>query len=170
MAKSNNRVALKSVIVVREGKRVSPPIGKSFPFTAEEVEALEESNPTAIRAAVNEDEQADVASVVALANTSTRVVAKSAKPGAGKTTAMVDGLDGTAAGDQTSSDASDDDDDDSGLTITQIKAGLTDLDDAALDAALAAEKAGSKRAGAIAAYDGEIAKRKAAAAAADDDL
>ena len=163
MAKSNNRVALKSVIVVRDGKRVSPPIGKSFPFTAEEVEELEKSNPTAIREAKNEDDEANVAEVIALANSNTRVRPKNVKPGAGKTTAMADGMDGTTTAED-GGDAGDDDDDDAEkrLTITEIKAGLADLDNDGLTSALNAERAhASPRDGAIKAYEAEIEKRNA---------
>lgn len=95
--KSNKKVVLKSIIIARDGKRVSPPIGKAFPFTDDEVEAILAANPTAIRDAVNEDEQADEAEVVGMGNSNTRIVPKNVKAGAGKTSAMVDGLDGTAS-------------------------------------------------------------------------
>lgn len=165
MAKSNNKVILKSIIVVREGKRVAPPIGKAFPLTAAEIEALDSVNPTAYRDAVNEDEVVDMAEVMALGNSNTRP--GPVKAGAGKTTAVEDGADaGAAAG-------GDDDDDDKGddepkpLTVKQIKAGLADLDNDGLTAALNAEREGDARPTAIEAYEAEIAKR---AAPADDDL
>lgn len=168
MSKSNNRVALKSVIVVRDGQRVSPPIGKSFPFTAAEIKALEESNPTAIREAVNEDDEASVAEVVALRNSNTRP--RTVRPGAGKTTAVEDGADAGAGSNQGGDDDGDNGDgDDKPLTVKQIKEGLADLDNDALTAALNAEREGGARPTAIEAYEGEIAKR-AAAAAGDDDL
>lgn len=168
MAKSNNKVILKSIIVVREGRRVAPPIGKAFALTADEVEALEKTNPTAIRDAVNEDDVADLAEVIALSNSNTRVKPKNVPNGAGKTTAVENGADAGAA-------AGGDDDDDKGdddakpLTVKQIKAGLADLDNDELTAALNAEREGENRPTAVEAYEGEIAKR-AAAASGDDDL
>jgi hypothetical protein len=168
MSKSNNRVALKSVIVVREGKRVSPPIGKSFPFTEDEITALEESNPTAIRKAVNEDQEADLAEVIALSNTNTRVNSKNVKPGAGKTSAMADGMDGTTVTGEGGSDSANGQTAATRMTITDIKAGIADLSNDDLTAALEAERAhADPRDGAIKAYEAEIAKRNAPA---DDDL
>lgn len=166
MANSNNKVVLKSVMIARDGKRISPPIGKAFPFTEDEVAEIEKVNPTALRDAVNEDDVADLAEVVALSNSNTRVVPKSAKPGAGKTTAMVDGADGAPESD-TQDDG--DDDDATALTVEEIEAGVADMDNDALTAALNAERALGKKArkGAIAAYEGEIAKRNAPV---DDDL
>lgn len=169
MSKSTNRVPLKSVIVVREGQRVSPPLGKSFPFTAAEVKALEENNPTAIREAVNEDDEASVAEIVGLRNSNNRP--RTVKPGAGKTTAVEDGADaGAGSDDQDGDDDGDNGDgDDKPLTVKQIKDGLADLDNDALTAALNAEREGGNRPTAIQAYEAEIAAR-AAAASGDDDL
>lgn len=170
MAKSNNKVILKSIIVVREGRRVAPPIGKAFALTADEVEALEKTNPTAIRDAVNEDDVADLAEVIALSNSNTRVKPKNVPNGAGKTTAVENGADaGAAAGGGDDDDDKGDDDDAKPLTVKQIKAGLADLDADELTAALNAEREGENRPTAIEAYEGEIAKR-AAAASVDDDL
>lgn len=56
-----NLVPLRSIMVVRDGKRVSPPIGKAFKFTAEEVKVLKEGAD--YRTAVNEDEEADLADI-----------------------------------------------------------------------------------------------------------
>lgn len=162
MAKSNNKVILKSIIVVREGRRVAPPIGKAFALTTEEIDALDETNPTAYRDAVNEDQVADLAEVIALGNSNTRVVPKKVANGAGKTTAVEDGADAGPAANN-----GDDDDDAEVLTVKQIKDGLADLDTDALTAALNAEREGSNRPTAIAAYEGEITKRNAPA---DDDL
>lgn len=89
-----NLVPLKSVIVVREGKRVSPPIGKAFPFEGDEVEAMKEGID--YRAAKNEDEEADLASIVAERNSPHVARAKTNGKGAGKTTAMEQGADGAA--------------------------------------------------------------------------
>ena len=160
MAKaSNNKVILKSIIVVREGKRVAPPIGKAFPLTSDEIDALDETNPTAYRDAVNEDEVVDMAEVMALGNSNTRP--GPVKAGAGKTTAVENGADAGPAADD------DDDDDDKPLTVKQIKAGLADLDNDGLTAALNAEREGANRPTAIEAYEAEITKRNAPA---DDDL
>ncbi len=161
MAKSTfNRVALKSVIIVRDGRRVSPPLGKSFPFTEEEVEAIEKTNPTAIREAVNEDEAADAAEVVHLGMTNTRVNTKNVANGAGKTTGMADGFDGTGKTPQGGEGG------EKPLTVAEIKEGLATLDNDGLTTALNAERAGGNRPTAIAAYEAEIAKRNAP----DDDL
>lgn len=163
MAKaSNNKVILKSIIVVREGKRVAPPIGKAFPLTTDEIDALDEINPNAYRDAVNEDEVVDMAEVMALGNSNTRP--GPVKTGAGKTTAVEAGAD---AGPPADDDDDDDDAADAVLTVKQIKDGLADLDADGLTTALNAEREGSNRPTAIAAYEAEIAKR---AAPADDDL
>jgi hypothetical protein len=58
--KSNKKVVLKRVIVGRDSKRLEPPIGKAFEFTDEELENIERVNPTALRDAVNEDDEADI--------------------------------------------------------------------------------------------------------------
>lgn len=162
MAKaSNNKVILKSIIVVRENKRVAPTIGKAFPLTTEEIDALDEVNPGAYRDAVNEDEVVDLAEVMALGNSNTRP--GPVKTGAGKTTAVENGADAGPAAE----DAGDAGDDVEVLTVKQIKDGLADLDNDALTAALNAEREGGNRPTAIAAYEGEITKRNAPA---DDDL
>ena len=43
-----SRVPQQSVVVVRKGEKVYPPIGKPFDFTQEEVEMIEASNPDAL--------------------------------------------------------------------------------------------------------------------------
>lgn len=43
------RIPVQTVIVHRDGKRVSPPIGQPFDFTADEIKSLTERNPDAIR-------------------------------------------------------------------------------------------------------------------------
>lgn len=162
MANSNNKVVLKSVMIARDGKRISPPLNKAFPFTGDEVEAITKANPTALRPAVNEDSVADLAEVVALANSNTRVIPQSAKPGAGKTTAMADGMDGTNESQTQDTDATE-------LTIEEIEAGIADLDSDALTAALNAERQRKPkpRKGAVDLYEAEIEKRNAPV---DDDL
>ncbi len=104
MAKSsNNLVPLRSIMVVREGKRVSPPVGKAFPFEDDEVKVLKEG--TDYRAAVNEDEEADLASIVAERNSPHIGKAKTNAKGAGNTTAMADGADGAAVTGEGGSDS-----------------------------------------------------------------
>jgi len=49
-----NMVPMKSVVVIRDGKRVTPTIGKSFPFTAEERNAILEVDSTALRKPTDE--------------------------------------------------------------------------------------------------------------------
>jgi hypothetical protein len=53
-SKGTSRVVAQSVTVVRDGKRVSPTIGKPYPFTAAELKFLDAANPAATRKAVNE--------------------------------------------------------------------------------------------------------------------
>jgi hypothetical protein len=43
------------VVVVRDGNRVRPTIGKAFPFTTEERDAILEAHPSALRKPNNED-------------------------------------------------------------------------------------------------------------------
>jgi len=43
-----------AVTVVRDGKRVTPPIGKAFDFNADEVKAVTAQMPSAFRKPVNE--------------------------------------------------------------------------------------------------------------------
>lgn len=99
MADETNMVVLSTVIVGREidGKqvRVTPEIGKAFPFTDEEIKNIMEANPAAIREPVNED----VSEGTVLKPTSDADVAKAqkeaadaeaAKAGGKKTTAKAD--------------------------------------------------------------------------------
>lgn len=48
------RVPTVSVVVTREGKRVSPPLNKSFDFTDGEIETINRVQPGALRKPVNE--------------------------------------------------------------------------------------------------------------------
>lgn len=48
------RVPTASVIVIRDGKRVEPKIGKSFPFTEDEITTINRIMPGALRTPVNE--------------------------------------------------------------------------------------------------------------------
>ena len=47
-ASSTVRVPMQSVTVHRNGKSVTPDIGKPFEFTAEELEQIEAANPAAV--------------------------------------------------------------------------------------------------------------------------
>ena len=47
------------VVVVRDGKRVRPTIGKAFSFTTEERDAILEAHPSALRKPTNEDTGSD---------------------------------------------------------------------------------------------------------------
>jgi hypothetical protein len=53
------------VVVVRDGKRVRPTIGKAFEFTAAERDALLEASPTSLRKPTNEDTGEDEAAPAA---------------------------------------------------------------------------------------------------------
>ncbi len=88
------KVILGSVILVRDGKRVSPPIGKAFKLSADEVKGLRKDID--YRDAVNEDQEADEAEVVGLRNSPHVGKPKTNARGAGNTTAMADGADGAA--------------------------------------------------------------------------
>ncbi|WLJ71126.1 hypothetical protein [Sphingomonas phage Carli] len=157
-----NLVPLKSIMVVREGKRVSPPIGKAFPFNPAEVKVLKEG--VDFRAAVNEDEEADLASIMPERNSVHIGKAKTNAAGAGKTTAMVNGADGAPATGEQSGDANVDAR--LGGNVNEIKALVAEITDKADLAALrAGEDAGQKRAGVFTAIDARVA-----ALTTDDDL
>lgn len=49
------RVAVGTIIVQRDGKRMQVPRGQAFDFTAEELADINRLNPGAIRKVVNED-------------------------------------------------------------------------------------------------------------------
>lgn len=61
-----------AVCVVRDGKFVYPPTGKSFAFTDKEVEEISEMNPTALRDPVNEASAAPVAAEAPAAKAPTK--------------------------------------------------------------------------------------------------
>lgn len=153
-----NLVPLKSVVVVRKGARVSPPIGKAFPFEDEEVEAMKEG--VHYRKAVNEDAEADEADLKPLGRSPHVGKPKTNAQGAGKTTAMTDGNDGTTrTGEQQTDERLDGSVDD----LKTLLAGITDKAD--LASLKAAETAGKNRTGAVQAIDARIA-----ALTTDDDL
>lgn len=47
-------VPVEGVTVGRDGKRVTPPVGKSFDFTAEEIKSIKAARPEALRKPVDE--------------------------------------------------------------------------------------------------------------------
>lgn len=158
-----NLVPLKSIMVVREGKRVSPPIGKAFPFNADEIKVLKEG--TDYRAAVNEDEEADLASIMPERNSPHVNRAKTNAKGAGQTTTMANGADGaalTGEGGQGNANT------DARLngTVADVKGAVGEIEDKAdLAALLAAEEKGANRTGVKDAINARIA-----ALTSDDDL
>jgi len=87
-AKTTRRMVTQSVTVIREGKRVSPEIGKSYPFTEAEIEYLDRLSPATTRKSVNEDPiDADAEEEVEGGDTGDDETApdKNAKPTATKT-------------------------------------------------------------------------------------
>lgn len=48
------RVPVQSVLVIRDGKRVRPPLGTPFEFTAKELAEINAVNPVAIRKPIQE--------------------------------------------------------------------------------------------------------------------
>lgn len=53
------RVPTVSVIVIRDGKRVSPKLNKSFPFTDDEIKQINTIQPGALRTPINESDDSD---------------------------------------------------------------------------------------------------------------
>lgn len=51
------RVPVQTIVVHREGKRITPKIGEAFDFTAEELADLNRVNPDCIRKVVIEDKE-----------------------------------------------------------------------------------------------------------------
>lgn len=49
------RVPVQTIVVTRDGKRVTPKIGDAFDFTAEELDDINRVNPDAVRKVVIED-------------------------------------------------------------------------------------------------------------------
>lgn len=60
-----NMVPTIGVVVVRDGKRVRPTIGKAYSFTTEERDAILEAHPGALRKPANEDTGSDEAAPAA---------------------------------------------------------------------------------------------------------
>lgn len=63
------RVPVETIMVVRDGKQISPKIGEPFNFTAEELADIKRINPDAIRFPVSEvaEEVDDTAATAAAA-------------------------------------------------------------------------------------------------------
>lgn len=158
-----NVVLLKSVILVRDGKRVSPPLNKAFPLTADELKSLKDG--THYRAAINEDAQASEAELQPLARSPGTAEPQTNGKGAGTTTAMANGMDGTNATNQQDGDAN---------TDQRLNANVTDVtatvnaitDKADLAALREAETKGKNRAGVLGAIDARVKDLTPA----DDDL
>lgn len=53
------RLAKQTIVLFRDGKRVSPAVGKNFVFTKEEYQEIAALNPDAIGPAVNEEVEDD---------------------------------------------------------------------------------------------------------------
>lgn len=49
------RIPTKTVILQRNGKNFSPPVGKPFQFTAEELKEIDALNKTVLRKPINEE-------------------------------------------------------------------------------------------------------------------
>jgi hypothetical protein len=159
MAKKN-LVPLVSIMVVRGGKRVSPPIGKAYPFEEDELKVLKEGRD--YRLAVNEDQEASEAEVKGERN-SVGFTPKTNAAGAGNSTAMANGADGSQRTEQRQTEERDTRLDGN---VTEIKTLIADIVDKADLAALkAAEEAGQNRSGVTTAIDARVA-----ALTTDDDL
>lgn len=79
------RVPTVSVIVIREGKRVSPKLNKGYNFTDEEIETINRVQPGALRKPVNETATEDAADVDATATAdTTKEKVPASKPKTGK--------------------------------------------------------------------------------------
>jgi hypothetical protein len=103
----------KGVTVVRDGQRIRPEIGKTFDFTAEERDAIMETNPSVLAKPEGEAEgEAVPASTSAKTTTTTTSSAESsqAKARGGKKAATANKSDAEAAAGKTDAEASTDDD------------------------------------------------------------
>lgn len=54
-----SRIPLQSITVMRDGKLVTPEVGKPFPFTGKELLDIERVNPDAVRKPIDESVEAD---------------------------------------------------------------------------------------------------------------
>jgi hypothetical protein len=71
----------KGVTVVRDGKRVKPEIGKTFPFTAEEVENIRSADPAALMKPAGEEEGTATAAATSTTSSSAEGSQAGAKDG-----------------------------------------------------------------------------------------
>lgn len=106
-----------SITVIREGKRVTPPLNKAYPFTADEVADVTKIAPNAFRKPVNEtteevgeDATAPDQTAGATATKTPKQSAKKKKAAAKDSTSPA----ATAQDDQQSGEAQDTDDSNSG--------------------------------------------------------
>lgn len=158
-----NVVLLKSVILLRDGKRVSPPVNKAYPLSADELKGLKEG--THYRAAINEDQAASEAELQPLARSPGTAEPKTNGQGAGNTTAMANGMDGTSTTGEQSGDANTDQR--LNANVTDVTATINAITDKADLAALREHEAkGKNRSGVLGAIDARVT----ALTPADDDL
>ena len=73
-----------SITLFREGKFVTPDIGKPFSFTADEIKDITKANPQALREPVNEDPEPAETSTESSETDKTPVAAKTAAKGKSK--------------------------------------------------------------------------------------
>lgn len=82
------------VVVVRDGKRVRPTIGKAFSFTKEERDAILEAQPNALRKPTNEDTGEDDAAPAASTAEASQAKAKGGRKAATANVADTEAEDG----------------------------------------------------------------------------
>jgi hypothetical protein len=99
MAGNTKRLVKKGAVVIRDGKRVRPEIGKVFPFTAEEAKALNEATPgTLAPASEAEIEESEGVAATTTTTTSSAEGSQASAKG-GKKAATANKSDAEAAGD-----------------------------------------------------------------------
>lgn len=105
-----------SITVIREGKRVTPPLNKAYPFTADEVADVTKIAPNAFRKPVNETTEEVGEDATAPDQTAGATATKTPKQSAKKKAAAKDSTSpaATAQDDQQSGEAQDTDDSNSG--------------------------------------------------------
>jgi len=87
------------VVVVRDGKRVKPTIGKAFSFTTDERDSILEAHPTALRKPTNEDTGDDEAAAATTTGTKPSAEASQSKAKGGQKKATASKSDAEASGD-----------------------------------------------------------------------
>lgn len=105
-----------SITVIREGKRITPPLNKAYPFTADEVADVTKIAPNAFRKPVNETTEEVGEDATAPDQTAGATATKTPKQSAKKKAAAKDSTSSaaTAQDDQQSGEAQDTDDSNSG--------------------------------------------------------